>query len=222
MLVSTPLTQVSEILQDAGTITWTTSDLLEWMNDAILALVGQKPEVSTVRASVLLVPGPDQTLSGASDLRLVEVVCNMGTSGTVYGKAISEGDASALDDFQPSWRSESGATEIKDYMFDDAFPKAFSVYPPAHATTPVYVQVIKSVLPATLTAYSDTLPVDATYSPALIEWCLYRAFSRDSEQTQNWQRAARHYASFFNLLQIKMTADMSISPKARAMSEKAQ
>ncbi len=214
MLNSAVLNRVSEILQDTGAMTWTSSQLLEWLNDAIRALVLVRPDASAITSAMQLAAGTKQVLA-AGELRLIRVVRNMGASGTTPGRAIRLGDMMALDAFNPDWHTETAAVVVKEYMFDEARPDEFWVTPPVHATTAVYVEAVRSVLPTAVAAAGDTIPVDDIYSPALIEWCCYRAFSRDSENTPNWQRAARHYASFFNLLQIKMTADMQINPRVR-------
>ena len=221
MLASAVLNRVSEILQDTGNVTLTVPQLLEWLNDAIRALVLVRPDASSTTATMQLAPGTKQTLA-AGELRLIRVIMNMGTDGTTPGKAVLLGDMNALDAFNPDWHTATVNTVVREYMFDETRPDEFWVSPPVHATTAVHVQVVKSVLPAVIAAVGDVLTVDDIYGPPLIEWCCYRAFSRDSEKTPNWQRGARHFAAFFNLLQIKMQSDMAINPKVRAMAEKAQ
>ena len=367
MLVSAITARVSEILQDdVSQTTWTAPQLLQWVNDAIRAVTLVRPDSTSVTASVLLVAGTLQTLTGANDLRLIRVIRNMGSAGNTPGNAIRIGDMPAMDLLNPGWHITlpyqqwdftntadnwtvlngtltPGATDlliiatlvdlnfispvlsfdggthryiiakikrtatttwtgqcfyntaghgysekytktiivpsgidadyvyavwdmhnltngdsdwrdntitsirldfsdaigaafsvdlvavsatatlatptvITEYMYDDTRPKEFWVYPPA--AVPTYVQLSKSVLPTAVTAVGDTLPVDDIYGPAVIEWCCYRAFSRDSEETPNWQRAARHFSAFFNLLQVKVSADMAINPNVRARVEK--
>lgn len=204
-------------------MSWTVTQLIEWVNDAIRALALVKPDSTAVTATQQLTASQTkQVLSGASDLRLIRLVRNMGANGTTVGRAIRLGDMNALDSFNPDWHTAEKSAVVKEYMFNAERPDEFWVSPPVHATTAVHVELIKSVLPAAVAATTDTLPVDDIYGPPLIEWCCYRAFSRDSERTPNWARAARHFQAFFNLLQIKMQADMAISPKVRAMVEKSQ
>lgn len=219
MLVSAHNARVAEILQDTTNVTWTAAQLIEWLNDAIRSLILVRPDASAITSAIQLVAGTKQVLA-AGELRLIRVVRNMGANGTTAGRAIRLGDMMSLDAFNPDWHTETAAVVVKEYMFDEARPDEFWVTPPVHATTPVYVEAVRSVLPAAMTSAANTVPVDDIYGPALIEWCCYRAFSRDSENTPNWQRAARHFAAFFNLLQIKQVADMAINPKVRAMAEK--
>ena len=219
MLGSAILNRVSEILQDASNVTWTAPQMIEWLNDAIRALVLVRPDASSTTTSMQLSAGTKQGLA-SGDLRLIRVARNMGSNGTTPGKAVRLGSIGDIDSFNPDWHTDTPAIAIREYMYDDARPNEFWVYPPVHGTTQVHVEIVKSVLPSSMTDSSETVPVADIYAPALIEWCCYRAFSRDSEHTPNWQRGARHFAAFFNLLQIKMKSDMAINPKVRAMVEK--
>lgn len=220
MLVSELNTRVSEILQDTENVTWTLPQLIEWVNDAVRALVLVKPDASNVVVSIKLAVGTRQSLSGSSDLRMISVNRNMGPTGTTIGRAIRLADKKSKDDFTPDWHTEASSTVVREYMFDEALPKVFWVSPPIPASPDVYVEASKSVLPSLVAVAGDTVPVDDIYAPPLIEWCCYRAFSRDSETTANWQRAARHFTAFFNLLQIKMQSDMSIDPRFRESTKK--
>lgn len=216
MQVSGITNRVAEILQDTANVSWTVAQLIEWVNDAIRALALVKPDSTAVTATQQLTASQTkQSLSGASDLRLIQLVRNMGANGTTIGRAIRLGDMNSLDSFDPNWHTATPDSVVREYMFNAERPDEFWVSPPVHATTPVYVELIKSVLPASVSAITDTLPVKDIYGPPLIEWCCYRAFSRDSERTPNWARAARHFQAFFNLLQVKIQADMAINPKVR-------
>lgn len=219
MLGSSILDRVSEILQDSGTVAWTVPQLIEWLNDANRALVLVRPDASSITSAILLAAGTKQTL-GAGE-RMIRVGRNMGSNGTTAGRAIRLGDLAAMDAFNPDWHTATADTVVREYMLDEARPDEFWVSPPVSSVTPVYVEASRVVLPTLMALAGDTLPVDDIYAPALIEWCCYRAFSRDSERTPNWQRAARHYSSFFNLLNVKMKSDMQIDPKVREAMGKA-
>ena len=222
MLASGVLNRVSEILQDTTSNTWTQAQLISWLNDALLSLALVRPDASTTSAAYLLTAGKTkQALSGSSDLRLISVDQNLGSDGLTAGRSIRLVDKKTKDAVTPDWHTDAPATVIKEYMFDKDRPTLFWVYPRPHLTTPVYVEMFKSVAPASIADVGDTLPVKDVYGPALIEWCCYRSFSRDSEQTPNWQRAARHFSAFFNLLQVKMQADMAINPKIRELAKTA-
>lgn len=223
MLTSSLIDRVSEVLQDVGRTTWTEQQLLEWANDAVRSLVLVRPDTTAVKESVALVDGTSQRLIGANDLRFIQATRNMGSSGSIPGRAITQGDVRAMDAYNPSWHTDSSGQEVRHYFFDEARPREFWVYPPVSlALGPVYVEVVKSVVPGVITAVGDTVPVDDIYAPALIEWMLYRAFIRDADDTPSVTRATWHFRGFFNLLQVKMRADMAIHPKVREAASSAQ
>lgn len=219
MLASGVLNRVSEITQDTANATWTAAQLIEWLNDAIRTLVLVRPDASAITSSMQLASGTRQTLA-AGELRVIRVTRNMGVAGTTPGRAIRLGSIPDIDAFNPDWHTATTDVVVREYMFDESRPDEFWVTPPVPASPAVFVEAVRAVLPTAMAAAGETLPVDDIYAPALIEWCCYRAFSRDSERTPNWQRAGRHFAAFFNLLQVKMKADMAIDPRVRAAVEK--
>lgn len=195
-------------------MSWTVTQLIEWVNDAIRALTLVRPDSTAVTVNFQLTAGnTKQTLSSATDIRFIKALRNKGADGNTVGKAIRLGNMSALDSLKPDWHTETGLSYIKEYMFDEVRPDEFWVYP--KPLTAFYIEIIKQIIATQVTVVGDTLPVKDIYAPALIEWCCYRAFSRDSERTPNWARAARHFQAFFNLLQVKVQADMAINPKVR-------
>lgn len=222
MLASKIIDRVAELYGDESHATITSASLIEWLNDALRALVSVRPDVSTSTSNHLLVPGTRQQISGTNDLRVLTVIRNMGAAGTAPGMGIQYFDRSDMDAFNPNWHADTASTVVTGYTFDQETPKEYYVTPPVHATTPVYVMLVKSVSPGTITATTDTVAVDDIYVPAIIEWVCYRAFSRDSEETPNWAKAARCFSSFFNLLQVKMQADMATNPKLHDQAARAK
>ena len=207
------IAMASEVVLDSGNVTWKVPQGVEWINDAQRAIALHRPDASIQTSSVKLVAGVDQSITGR---RLLTVVRNMGADGNTPGKAIRLVERGAKDDFEPDWPTLTEETEIKEYMYDARVPKEFMVSPPVSSTTNVYVRLTQAVDPTDITDENDTINLDDVYAPVIVEWLLYRWFSRDSEETPNWQRAARHYQSFFNLLGIKIEMDKLVNPKLRA------
>jgi hypothetical protein len=222
MLASEVIANAAEIYGDEANETILLASQIKWLNDALRALVSVRPDVSAVVASKQLTPGTRQQLVAAGDLRLLSLVCNMGADGNTPGRGITYFDRADMDAFNPGWHADTAGIAVYGYTFDAQVPHEFYVTPPVHATTPVYVRVSKAVSPGTIVAGTDVLTVDDIYAPALVEWMCYRAFSRDSEETPNWARAARHFSSFFNVLQVKMQADMASNPKIHEQAARLQ
>jgi hypothetical protein len=212
MLASKIIDRVKEVLQDNNSVTWTETQLIEWLNDALRAVVDNRPDATSVTASMALAAGTKQSLP-AGGAKLLKVIRNMGAGGATPGRAIRIVDQDTLDENAPNWHADTPTAEVKAYVFDaEADPKVFYVTPPADGTA--QVEIAYSADPTEITAVGDTVPVPDVYAPSLIEWMLYRCFSRESIKTPNYQRGLNHQRAFFNLLGVKMQADLTYRPVA--------
>ena len=214
LIASTLIAQASEVAQDESNVVWTAAQALRWLNDAQRSVAIVRPDASVNTHSIQLTAGTTkQTISGR---RLMSVVRNMGSDGNTPGRAIRLVERAAKDEFEPNWHQATPSIEIIEYIFDSRTPKEFYVSPPAHASTDVYIEVCEAVNPAEVDDEANAITLDDIYSPVMVEWIVYRFFSRDSEETPNIQRAASHFQQFFAMLGAKMNPDMAVNPKVRA------
>jgi hypothetical protein len=144
-------------------------------------------------------------------------VRNLATTSNKYSVRLT--DRRSLDTQRRSWYSDTPSASVELYMFDPRTPKEFLVYPPA--TIAARLEVIYSVLPAEHTlsdaqllnpATAETIRIDDIFATALFDYMLYRAYSKDSEQTAMMQRAVAHYQAFQNALGIKQQVDAASQP----------
>jgi hypothetical protein len=139
-------------------------------------------------------------------LRLIKVEAN-----TVSGEPITLIDVDILNEQVPNWRKTRTETKnIEHYVYDDRDPKHFYVYP-----TPVdalEIDLVYSVAPAAPASKGSTITIDDIYFNALVEYVLYRAYQRDTENQANMSRAAAHYSAFDVALSGKIQADAAASP----------
>lgn len=210
------IAQASETAQDEANVQWTAAQSLEWLNDAQRAVAMARPDASTLTHSVTLVAGTQQTITG---LRFMTAIRNMGADGVTPGRAIRLVERGAKDESDPYWHAETASTEVLEVIFDARTPKIFYASPPIPNSPVVQIEISEAVNPANVADVGDPITLDDIYSSAMIEWILYRFFSRDSEETPNIQRAISHFQAFFNLLQTKLQVDMAINPKIRAHLE---
>jgi hypothetical protein len=213
------IVRAQKLLQDEDSVRWTVTELQYWLNDAYKETIGLRPDANTQTAEYTCVAGPRQVITGSfpNAIRLVEVVRNL--ASTSNKTSIRLTDRRSLDTQQRSWYSETPTASVELYMFDPRTPKEFLVYPPA--STAARLEVIYSVLPAdhTLTASqlvnpatAETIRIDDIFATALFDYMLYRAFSKDAEQTAMMQRAVAHYQAFQNALGIKQQVDAASQP----------
>ena len=190
------------------------------MNESYLAITLARPDANAKTGSFTCAAGTRQVLSSEfpSSLRLLDVTRNLATNSGY--KVIRLVARSVLDDQRPAWHAETGTTAIQHFTFDPRQPKEFFVYPPA--TTAAEIEVVYTDSPGATTlteAQLDPAGSDATvillddiYMSPMIDWILYRAYSKDAEYGANEQRAQAAYGAFNAALATKNQVDSAVSP----------
>lgn len=216
MLCSVILARIRKKLNDPNATAWTdNSDLIPALNEALQALISYRPDAASYTTMMLLVAGTHQTLP-SDGVRLLKVIRNRGVSGlSDAGRAIRKADMLVQDALIPDWHTTTGQTTIDEYFYDSITPKDFYVYPPAAVSPIIGIDISYVRVLPTITAGSDTLPVDDYFAPALQEWMLYSLWCGDDEQNPNYAAARSHQQTFFQLLQIKASSDGAVNPKSK-------
>jgi hypothetical protein len=211
--------RVEDVLQDTN-IRWPRTELQNWMNESYLAITLARPDANAKTGSFTCAAGTRQVLSSEfpSSLRLLDVTRNLATNSGY--KVIRLVARSVLDDQRPAWHAETGTTAIQHFTFDPRQPKEFFVYPPA--TTAAEIEVVYTDSPGATTltesqldpAGSDATVIllDDIYMSPMIDWVLYRAYSKDAEYGANEQRAQAAYGAFNAALATKNQVDSAVSP----------
>jgi hypothetical protein len=96
------------------------------------------------------------------------------------------------------------------------------VYPPA-ASTGASLDVVYGAYPTDVvepasgdyTAVSGDVDLLDIHANALLDYILYRAYSKDSEYAGNAQRAVNHYTAFMNALGVEIKATLAVAPTTR-------
>lgn len=208
--------KISEVLQDSDQITWTSPQVWDWVYDAEQTVVLVRPDANPATDKIALVAGTRQSITSLSGaLRLLDVVRNT-TVANAPGRAVRRVGRGVLDSYDPDWHVAPDKLDPSEFVFDDRNPKEFYVNPPSDGLGYMEVMFAKSPIEYDKGDLNQLINVDDSYVPALIEWSLYRAFSRDSMQTANWQRAQAHRQSFFDIMGIKSNSDIATSLKQGA------
>ena len=214
MQCSLVINQVRQKLNDPSKVTWSDTVLINALNEALQALVSYRPDAASYTTMMLLVAGTRQTLP-SDGVRLLKVIRNKGVSGlSDAGRAIRKADMLVQDALLPDWHLTNGQTVIDEYFYDPLQPKEFYVYPPAPVSPQIGIDISYVRVLPTITATTDTFPVDDYFAPAIQEWMLYSIWGSDDEQSPNYGAAQAHLQTFFNLLQVKANSDVASSPRA--------
>ena len=213
--------RVEHILQDSN-VRWPRLELQSWINEAYLASVLLRPDANAKTGTFTCAAGSRQVLTAqfSSGLQILDITRNLAASSTK--KVVRLVQRSVLDDQKPTWHTETGTVNVQHYMYDPRQPKEFFVYPPA--TTSAQLEIIYVDIPgahalsesALDPAGSDTtvMLLDDIYMSPVIDWVLYRAYSKDAEYGTNEQRAAAAYQTFNSAMGAKSQTDSAVSPQA--------
>lgn len=205
--VNTVLAQAATQLLDANNVRWEQAELLDWFNQGQIEIVGFKPTAYVVTASEPLVEGPKQTIPSVATL-LVAIIRNMGLNGTTSGSTIGLVPKQLLDDFTPNWTMATASAVVKHYTYDPNNPKVFYVYPPQPngVGTQGYVEM-QYVSTPTTASLGGNGSLSREYEPALLNYILYRAFSKDAEFSGNVALAESYYKQFLLSVGAKISSE---------------
>lgn len=203
------LDRAAGLLQDEQRTRWPDARKLEYLNEGLKALVAIAPDAYTLTVVHPLVPGAYQTIP-SDGVRLIDVQQNMGLGGATPGRVVREVGRTALDAIDPDWPNARANVTTKHYCFDPRTPKIFTVYPP-QPLAPASVRLSYSAVPPQV-SLASSIPVDAIYEPALLDYVLYRCYSQDAEHVGPTGRATLHFQAFVSSVGGKEQVDGTTEP----------
>ncbi|NCC40556.1 MAG: hypothetical protein EOM21_14095 [Gammaproteobacteria bacterium] len=203
------ITRAQIILQDTTGTRWPTAELLNWLNDSYKEIVQARPDLYPVTTPTFTCVAGTRQVAPTGALRMIDVVRNGG--GTK--RAVRLIDRRILDDQLPSWHSQSGSTEIQHWMFDPRTPREFLVYPPA--ASGASLEIVYSAVPAPHDTATGNIAIIDSYGNVMLDYILYRAYTKDAEYTANAARAQAHYGAMQNAISSGAASDAAGRPGAQ-------
>jgi len=205
-----------EVLQDTTAVRWPTNELVRWLNDGQREVAMYRPDTMATNFTMTCTTGSKQSIP-ATGTKLITVVRN----GNGAKGAIRLVEREILDAGTPGWHNlpTAGITQAVHYMFDPRDPKVFYVYPPVPNT--VQLDIVYSALPTAIASVADgssysavvgDLTVPDIFANAVLDYILYRAYSKDAEFAGNMARAQAHYTAFANSMGVEVKGLLSTSP----------
>lgn len=139
--------------------------LVDWLNDAHLAVAKYLPASCSRVDAVKLKPGTRQSIESiaAADCKpgdgstptapvlgtqLLDVICNMGADGLTAGKSVRVVDREILDVTDPLWHARTSTAGISSFMHDPRTPMYFLVTPGVPASGSYWAMVALTAQPA--------------------------------------------------------------------------
>lgn len=191
------------LLQDSTNIRWPRTELLDWIGEAQQYIVAVKPGANAKIAQMALAAGTRQALpsDGAS---LIDIPRN--TSGA----AIRIVSREILDAQTPGWHTMAQSATVKHYMYDPNVPSQFYVYPPNNGSGSV--EMYYAATPGAVASEATAISLNDFYAPAILNFVMYRAYSKDSDYAANDANAKAYFAAFEAALSGKQAFEGVTNP----------
>lgn len=210
--------RVRSILVDPSGLRWTDAELLLWFNDAQRQITLLKPDALAVTAVLTLVSGTKQDLPTAAS-RLLRVIRNMSAASEgTGGRPIRLVDREALDAQTPNWHMPTATgfaahgPIVKNYVYDEQQPLSFYVFPGVSGDA--FIEVVYSKIPTTIASIAGNIELPDIYSPAIVDYMLYRAYQKENEASLQASSQA-HYQLFLESIGAKVNSDNVSNPNAK-------
>jgi hypothetical protein len=198
------------LLQDSKHVRWTAAELMKWLNAGQAEAVIYKPNICVRSIDKVQDKGTKQDLP-ADGLSLIDIPRNSD------GNVITVIPRSSLDAQEPGWHlpKNASATALH-YCYSELDPKHYYIYPPSPGGSKV--ELIYNAIPTSV-RIDDPIAIDDIYVSALVDYVIYRAFSKDSEFAPlSGASAAQHYTNFQNAIRGKAGSEAATDPNKRDIS----
>lgn len=234
ILVSDILLRASTLLLDASPqfTRWSQQELVHWVNDAQRAIAKYMPHacsrVDALRlsagtkqsieqiAQANVIPGDGSAASVVRGSMVLDVVRNMGASGSTPGRAVRRVDRETLDQADPNWHAATGKTPIREWSFDPRNPRVFYVNPPVPSATSWWAEVSYLANPSDVSAVS-AISIDDKYTDDILNYVMARAHMKDAEFSGNAQLASMFTSMFVSSINAQVTALTGVNPNLEVL-----
>lgn len=223
--------RASVLLLDEEHVRWPLSELADWINEGVKAIVLAKPNASSKSLPFALSEGTFQqlpaTLDGITPLQLLAVSRNLqALNSRIGGRVVRTASRSLIDGQEPRWHDPDVVPfkkEVRQIIFDESLPLEFYTYPGNDGTGVVEMAV--SYLPApvkpvvgkdveTIGAWATDIGLPEPYTVPLLDFVLYKSFSKD-DVAGDPTKAMTHYQAFAAAVGIKVQSESTYNPNRR-------
>lgn len=204
MRLKTLIEVIARQLYDESFDNWTDKELVRWVEEALETIATVRPDLVGETEEFQLEKGVRQKIpdSAARLVALLGVKDEEGDDGIQSDVTLF--DVRAMRAAHPKWQLDPPSVFARQYAFAENDRRAFYVYPPQ--PDPAGYAVAEVVPAFDLPAPDDDkyngheVGLDGRYMRALVDYALYRAYSKDIEAAANAERAQLHFRQFFDAL----------------------
>lgn len=199
------------ITQDKTSVRWPKEEWLTWYNDAILFVVNRRPDKAVKNADFALdITNSKQELPSDA-LSLFTVTRNI-----TSGKPVRQLSRNQLDDQYNDWHSHT-SDNVDHYIYDERDPTHFYVYPrpvtAGHLIEVVYPFAPEAIEITEFDTDITVIGIDDSFVNSIIDFMLYRAYSKDADYSSNGQRAMNSLQAAESGLGLKTQVDATVLKK---------
>lgn len=204
MIAKDVISRVRTILKDSTSFErWSENELFAWLQDAVDEIGNVKPDETTELLTIELDNNNRQRLP-QTIRQLVRLERN------VDGLRINKADRYALTSCENLYHPLNESSEIYDYWQDSASSREYWVYPKPRSG--VRIEGYFSLYQPEINNLDDQLRIQPAYRMALVDYVLYRAYSKDAEYADNARLASMYAEAFTNKTGIRIQGKESNIP----------
>lgn len=203
---ATILDEAAVTLLDVAHRTWSASDLLGYLNEAMRVTAGAKSDFYVVENSVQLVSGVTQHLPTDGNV-LIDIPRNTG------GRVVTQVDSGLLNESYRSWPAATKVPQVEHFTEDPRSPLQFKVFPPNDGNG--FVDMVYSATPPQIMYAAETLPVRDVYQAALFNFVVGKAYQKNSKR-QDLAKSNGYMGQWGQLLGLKAQGQITSSPRVSA------
>ena len=204
------INSVATTLLDTAHRGWSRAELVGYINEALAATAGAKPDFYTVEQDISMVAGITQALPEGG-LSLFNVSKNVTSS-----RVVTQVDGALLDEANRWWPAATQEVDVEHFTADPRDPRRFSITPPNDGTGAV-TATFGAVPDAVTGSSGEEIPVAGSYLSPLVEYVLGKCYGKNSK-SQDLTKSNTHMQRWGTLVGLKAKAQIAVAPKV-AVSE---
>jgi hypothetical protein len=186
-------------------------NLLDLYHMAIKEIINLVPRSHTDSAVWQVAPSTRQVIP-ANGVEIVDVVMNMGSDGATPGAAIRETTLDIMKALLPGWEADTPTDAAEHWFKLPESKNQFAIYPRSTGNNKILGRV--TTIPAAVLwdANGDfklaVIPIDDTFTTAIINGMVYLAYDDDSDIPGNTPRSQMYYGRFLQDLGLRQQREV--------------
>ena len=192
-------------------VRWPLPFLYEYIYEALEQIKALEPKLFSTLKRLQLQPGSTQMLS-VNDAEILDIL------------DITQADHKLLKFFNKNvYCGVNQDYKPTSFSIDDSNSRIFYITPPVPDYPPVFINVFvaQAIQPIVAQAQSIVFPggdIDRYFSP-ILDWALFRMWSKDTESTSSQRLASVAYKSFYDFFNVKKTMESAEKAEKAAKGE---